>query len=79
VQRGDLAAQLVRHRLALRLVASKISSRKVLPAASNRTATYCGSCSLSSLSSMLMTPYTAPVGSPRELLSGGSAWNARYR
>ena len=28
---------------------------------------------------MLITPSTAPVGSPRELLSGGSAWKARYR
>src|SRR5689334_18702255 len=28
---------------------------------------------------MLSTPNTAPVGSPRELVKGGSAWNARYR
>ena len=28
---------------------------------------------------MLTTPNTAPVGSPFELLSGGNAWNARYR
>src|SRR6478735_2537279 len=28
---------------------------------------------------MFSTPNTAPVGSPRELLNGGSAWNARYR
>src|SRR6185295_1786980 len=28
---------------------------------------------------MLSTPNTAPVGSPRELVNGGSAKNARYR
>src|SRR3546814_20152326 len=28
---------------------------------------------------MLTTPNSAPVGSPAALLSGGSAWNARYR
>jgi len=28
---------------------------------------------------MLSTPSTAPVGSPVELVSGGRAWNARYR
>src|SRR6187399_2145553 len=28
---------------------------------------------------MFSTPNTAPVGSPRELLKGGSALNARYR
>src|SRR5690349_13195151 len=28
---------------------------------------------------MLRTPNTAPVGSPRELVKGGSAWKARYR
>jgi hypothetical protein len=28
-------------------------------------------------SSMLSTPKTAPVGSPRELVSGGNAWKAR--
>jgi hypothetical protein len=34
---------------------------------------------LEELVSMLSTPNTAPVGSPRELLNGGSAWKARYR
>ena len=38
-----------------------------------------GAKSFSSFASMLSTPSTAPVGSPFELVSGGSAWKARYR
>ena len=61
------------------LYSANSSSRKVLPGASNTTATRSGRCSRCIRSSMLSTPSTAPVGSPRELVSGGSAWNARYR
>jgi hypothetical protein len=28
---------------------------------------------------MFSTPFTAPVGKPLELVSGGRAWKARYR
>jgi hypothetical protein len=38
-----------------------------------------GDSSLIILFNMLSTPNTAPVGSPFELLSGGSAWKARYK
>ena len=49
------------------------------PGASNTTAMRSGDSSFISLFSMLSTPSTAPVGSPCELVSGGSAWKARYR
>ncbi|MCW0423687.1 hypothetical protein NB713_001630 [Xanthomonas sacchari] len=54
------------------------SSRKVLPGASTTKATYSGR-SLRVARNMLTTPNSAPVGSPAALVSGGSAWNARYR
>ena len=54
------------------------SSRKVLPGASTTKAMYSG-FSLRCPRSMLTTPNSAPVGSPAALLSGGSAWKARYR
>ena len=55
------------------LYCSNKSSRKVRPGASNTTAMRSGVSSLIILFSMLSTPSTAPVGSPLELLSGGSA------
>jgi len=59
------------------LYSANSSSRNVLPGASNTTPTSGGSCSFSSLSSMLSTPSTAPVGSPFEFVRGGNAWKAR--
>jgi hypothetical protein len=61
------------------LYSSNSSSRKVRPGASKTTATSAGDSSLSARFSMFSTPSTAPVGSPREVVSGGSAWKARYR
>ena len=61
------------------LYCSNRSSRNVRPGASNTTAISSGDSSLHSLLSMLTTPSTAPVGSPREFASGGSAWKARYK
>ena len=61
------------------LYCSNKASRKVGPEASNTTAMRAGCSSFRNFSSMFSTPYTAPVGSPREFDSGGSAWKARYR
>ena len=61
------------------LYSANRSSRKVRPGASKTTATNAGSSSFCSFASMLSTPSTAPVGSPLEFASGGSAWKARYR
>ena len=55
------------------LYSANRSSRKVRPGASKTTATNAGSSSFCSLASMLSTPSTAPVGSPLEFVSGGSA------
>ncbi|MNV44983.1 hypothetical protein D3C71_1367660 [compost metagenome] len=62
----------------LALYSAYRSSRKVLPGASTTKATYSG-FSFNVARSMLTTPNSAPVGSPAALVSGGSAWNARYR
>ena len=59
------------------LYPAKISSRKVLPLASNTTTTGAPGKSLRSLRSIETTPRTAPVGRPEEVESGGSAWKAR--
>jgi hypothetical protein len=59
------------------LYSANSSSRNVRPGASNTTAMRCGRKSLRNFCSMFSTPSTAPVGSPRELVSGGRAWNAR--
>ncbi len=59
------------------LYSANSSSRKVLPGASNTTTIGLSACSRRKRCSMFNTPYTAPVGSPRELVSGGSAKNAR--
>src|SRR5690606_9369920 len=61
------------------LYASNSSSRNVLPGASKTMPISSGSSSLRSFCSMLSTPKTAPVGSPFEFDSGGSAWKARYK
>ena len=53
--------------------------QEVLPGASKTTAMRSAGCSRLSLAIMLRTPCSAPVGSPLELVSLGSAWNARYR
>ena len=73
-QRLDLRAQVVRHRRAVRLVLGVQSRRGTyVPGASNTTAMRSGSLFLEELCSMFSTPSTAPVGSPRELDSGGRA------
>jgi hypothetical protein len=61
------------------LYSANSSSRNVFPGASNTTTMGLSGCSCRNFRSMLSTPNTAPVGSPRELASGGRAWNARYR
>jgi len=62
---------------AVALYSAKISSRKVLPLASNTTTTGAPGKSLRSLRSIATTPRTAPVGRPEAVESGGSAWKAR--
>ncbi|MNH29679.1 hypothetical protein D3C79_899290 [compost metagenome] len=63
----------------LALYSANMASRKVPPLASNTTANRLSGYCLRRLLSMFSTPFTAPVGMPLEVVSGGSAWKARYR
>ena len=63
----------------LALYSANSSSRKVGPLASKTTANGLSGYCLRRLRSMFSTPFTAPVGLPVEVVSGGRAWKARYR
>src|ERR1700712_3470583 len=63
----------------LALYSAYMSSRNVPPLASKTTANGLSGYCLRRLLSMFSTPLTAPVGRPLEVVSGGSAWKARYR
>ncbi|MCY1407603.1 hypothetical protein D9M71_229090 [compost metagenome] len=63
----------------LALYSANISSRKVPPLASKTTAKGLSGYCRRRLLSMFSTPFTAPVGMPVEVVSGGRAWKARYR
>jgi hypothetical protein len=76
-ERRDLRAQIVRHWGAVRLVFLEELVAESPAGASSTTTISSGSSSFSSLFSMLRTPSTAPVGTPCEVVSGGSAKNAR--
>ncbi len=59
------------------LYSAYISSRNEPPGASNTSPRCVGCSSFKSLSSMLVTPYAALVGTPRDVDRNGIAWNAR--